>query len=73
MSDFDTYRRWFNKFFSLSYNGKFVGLLRLVERGIFDLFVYKLTKLLRDDKHRRPLGDIICMRIRGVNIKLYSR
>lgn len=73
--DFDSYRRWFNKHFSLSYNGKFCGLLRLREKGVFELFVHKLASLLRrfENKRHCSLGDIITMKVKGTAVKLYLR
>lgn len=68
---FDAFRKWFNANFSLSYKGKFCGLLRLGEH--LDLFVHKLFKCLVRSKYQRPLGDIIAFRIGGNNVKLYFR
>ena len=69
LNDFDLFRRWFNKMFSLSLNGKFVGLGRLKS---WSHFAYKLYKLL-NGYYRKPLSDIICFRVNGQTIKLYNR
>lgn len=71
--EYYAYRRWFNQMFSLSFNGKFCGLGRLVDFGLFDLFKHKLNKLLNRSRLSRPLGDIIVMRIHGYTVKLYNR
>lgn len=69
LNDFNAFRRWFNKMFSLSLNGKFVGLLRLKD---WKRFAYRLYKEL-NGYYRRPSSDILCMRISGQTIKLYNR
>lgn len=72
-NDFDDFRYWFNKMFSLCLNGRFVGLLRLAEYGIsWQRFAYKLYKLF-NGYYRKPVSDVICIRMRGVVLKLYNR
>lgn len=69
---FDSYRRWFNQMFSLSLNGKFVGLLRLGSK--LDIFINKLGKMLNpSSKHSRPLSDIIVIKLGSDIVKLYNR
>lgn len=67
--DFAAFRRWFNRFFSLSLNGKFVGLLRLKD---WKRFAYRLYKEL-SGRYRRPSSDVIVMHVSGQIIKLYNR
>lgn len=75
--DFDSYRRCFNQMFSLSFDGKFKGLstLRNMSQKLFDLFVHKLSKILRADAdpRKRPASDIIVFRLSGHTVKLYQR
>lgn len=72
LKGFDVYRRWFNRNFSLSFNGKFVGLLRLGDK--LELFIHRLGKYLN-----RPLNpwtktpDIITIKLSGDVVKLYNR
>ena len=76
-NNFDSYRKHFNQMFSLSFDGKFKGLstLRKMSQKFFDLFVHKLTKILRadSDKRKRPASDIIVFRLSGYTVKLYQR
>lgn len=67
---FDAYRTWFNRMFSLSLDGKFVGLLRLGKS--LDLFVHKLAKLLSRPATMRPLDEVITFRVSGHTVKLYN-
>lgn len=69
LNDFYAFRRWFNKMFSLSLNGKFVGLLRLKD---WKRFAYRLYKEL-NGYYCRPSRDVIFMRVAGQSIKLYNR
>lgn len=69
LNDFDAFRRWFNRMFSLSLNGKFKGLGRLKD---WKRFAYRLYKEL-NGYYRRPSSDVIVMRISGQTIKLYNR
>ena len=69
LNNFDKFRTWFNRMFSLSLNGKFVGLLRLKN---WKRFAYRLFKEL-NGYYRRPSSDIITMCISGQTIKLYNR
>lgn len=67
---FNAYRKWFNKMFKLSYDGKFCGLLRLGDK--LDVFINRLSRLLHRSRISKPLGDIIQFRIRGHIVKLYN-
>ena len=67
--DFNAFRKWFNRMFSLSLNGKFKGLLCLKN---WKLFAYRLFKEL-NGRYRRPSSDVIVMRVSGQLIKLYNR
>lgn len=69
LNDFIAFRKWFNKMFSLSLNGKFSGLLRLKD---WKRFAYRLYKEL-NGYYRRPSSDVIVMRVSGQLIKLYNR
>lgn len=69
LNDFESFRSWFNRNFSLSLNGKFAGLLRLKN---WQLFAYRLYKEL-NGYYSRPSSDVICMRVSGQIIKLYNR
>ena len=69
LNDFIAFRKWFNKMFSLSLNGKFFGLLRLKD---WKRFAYRLYKEL-NGYYRRPSSDVIVMRVSGQLIKLYNR
>lgn len=72
-NSFDEFRTWFNKMFSLSLNGKFVGLGRLSEYRIdWNRFQYKLYKIL-NGYYRKIFSDVIFMSFHGVSIKLYNR
>lgn len=72
LKGFAAFRRWFNRFFSLSLDGKFVGLLRLGKS--LDVFVNKLDRMLnKRSAHSCPLGDVISFRLSGHTIKLYNR
>lgn len=69
LNDFDAFRRWFNRMFSLSINGKFKGLGRLKD---WKRFAYRLYKEL-NVYYRRPSSDVIVMCVSGQTIKLYNR
>lgn len=69
LNDFDAFRVWFNRRFSLSVNGKFKGLLFLKN---WKLFAYRLYKEL-NGYYRRPSSDVMCFRVSGQTIKLYDR
>lgn len=69
----DNFKIWFNRNFSLSLNGKYAGLDRVVN---LPLFKYKLNKVLNSTSRygsRRKLEDIITMRVSGQICKLYYR
>ena len=69
LNDFDNFRAWFNRMFSLSLNGKFAGLKRLKN---WRNFAYRLYKEL-NGYYRRPSADVIRMVVNGQTIKLYNR
>ena len=69
LNDFNAFRTWFNARFSLSLNGKFVGLCRLRN---WQMFAYRLYKYL-NGYFRRPLGNIITFHLGKDSFKLYSR
>lgn len=75
--NFDSYRKWFNQLFKLSFDGKFKGLsfIRNLSHKMMDLFVHKLSKLLRhnDNKMQKSLGDVVTFRLSGHIVKLYSK
>lgn len=72
-TSYEQFRTWFNKMFSLSLNGKFVGLGRLFEYRIdWKRFQYKLYKIL-NGYYRKVFSDVISMSFHGVCIKLYNR
>lgn len=78
MKDFNSYRRWFNQLFSLSFDGKFKGLSTLLNtygQRFLEHFVYKLHKILsRPAGYRSRLDcDVITFRLSGHIIKLYNR
>lgn len=69
LNNFDSFRTWFNKIFSLSLNGKFVGLLRLKN---WQLFAYRLYKIL-NGYYKKPASDVIVITLKNEKIKLYNR
>lgn len=69
LDNYEAFRLWFNRMFSLSLNGKFVGLGRLLD---WKRFAYRLYKEL-NGYYRRPSSDVICMRLHGQIIKFYNR
>lgn len=67
----DTFKIRFNKDFSLSYDGKFVGLDSLPNRALFE---HKFVKIVeRRSPHARPLDDVITFKLCGKVVKLYYR
>ena len=72
LSDYLAFRKWFNKMFSLSLDGKFKGLCTLAMVLDFDRFAYRLYKLL-NGYYRKPVSEVITMRLSGHTIKLYNR
>lgn len=69
----ENYKTWFNRNFSLSLNGKFVGLDRVANLSLFE---HKLNKVLHSQSRygsRRKYEDIITMRVSGQTCKLYYR
>ena len=79
-SNFDSYRRWFNGLFSLSFDGKFKGLSTLLSVygcRFVELLSYKLYKSMNprtSHSHTMALfADVLCFHIQGHTIKLYSR
>lgn len=72
LSNFYEFRKWFNKMFSLSLDGKFKGLCTLAAVMDFDRFAYRLYKIL-SGYYRKPASDVICIRLSGHVVKLYNR
>ena len=68
LNNFDAFRTWFNKMFSLSLNGKFCGLLRLKN---WKHFAYKFYKYLSG--RYRHVCEIITFTSCGQHVKLYNR
>ena len=68
LNNFYLFRTWFNKMFSLSLNGKFVGLLRLKN---WQLFAYRLYKIL-NGYYKKPASDVIVITLKNEKIKLYN-
>lgn len=75
LNDFDKFRCWFNSNFSMSFNGKYKSLSWLVSQSqrLYDLFLRAFARIMNRSKHSKPLGDIICFRVSGNIVKLYSR
>ena len=69
LNNFNDFRKWFNKLFSLSLNGKFVGLGRLKN---WKLFAYRLYKIL-NGYYRKPFSGVIKITFSYETIKLYNR
>lgn len=69
LTNYDAFRLWFNRMFSLSLNGKFCGIGRLHD---WKRFAYRLYKLL-NGYYRKPVSDVIVIRMSGQIIKLYNR
>lgn len=79
-NNFDAYRKWFNKNFSFSLDGKFKGLstaLLLFGEHFIMLLAHKIYKLIRARgryKHNRIFDcDKTTMRVSGHNVSLYLR
>lgn len=70
--DFLSFRKWFNKMFSLSLDGKFKGLSTLALVVNFEQFAYKLYKIL-SGRYCKLYGDVLTLRVSGHTIKLYNR
>lgn len=71
-TNFNDYRCWFNRMFSLSLDGKFKGLSTLAKVVDVERFAYRLYKIL-NGYYRKPSSDVICIRLSGHVIKLYNR
>ena len=69
LTNYDAFRLWFNRMFSLSVNGKLCALGRLHD---WKRFAYRLYKLL-NGYYRRPISNVIVLRISGQSIKLFRR
>lgn len=67
---FESYRKWFNKFFKLSFKGKFCGLLRL--GSLLPTFINRLGRMLHRSRVARPLGEVITFKLHGNVVKLYN-
>ena len=72
LNDFIAFRKWFNRMFSLSFDGKFKGLCTLSMFVDFYRFAYRLYKIL-NGYYLKPVSDVICIRLSGHVIKLYNR
>lgn len=76
IKNFDTFRRWFNQQFSLSFDGKFRGLgtlrVQFGDRFIIN-FIARIRKLMSRSPRMRPLDDIISFVCLSHRIKLYAR
>lgn len=70
--EFTSYRKWFNKNFSLSFDGKFKGLSTIALLIDVERLAYRLFKIL-SGRYRKPVSDVICIRLSGHVIKLYAR
>lgn len=73
---FEDFRKWFNQRFSLSFDGKFVGLKRatLERYDVLCMFMAKLVKVLNysiDGYLSRV--KVLSFRLKGHTIKLYDR
>lgn len=67
----DLFKYNFNRDFSLSFNGKFIGLDSLPNRSLFE---HKFRKIVeRRSRRTKPLGDVICFKLSGKVCKLYYR
>lgn len=76
--DFYQFRKWFNKRFSLSFNGKFksVTFLAIESKHLYELFLHKLTRLFSksfNGRYQPASSDVIVLRVCGNTIKLYSK
>ena len=71
-TNYDELRRWFNKNFSLSLDGKFKGLSTAASVLNLDNLLYKLYKVL-SGRYRKPVGDVLVFRVSGHSVKLYAR
>ena len=69
LNNYEAFRLWFNRMFSLSLNGKFKGIGNLKD---WKRFAYRLYKEL-NGYYLRPSSDVIVMRVSGQTIKLYNR
>lgn len=69
----DSFKTQFNRDFSLSYGGKFIGLDTLPNRALFEHKFKKIVTLRLHDRKRKPLGDVIVFRCSGKTVKLYYR
>ena len=72
LTDFNAFRKWFNRMFSLSLDGKFKGLCSLALVMDFDRFAYRLYKIL-NGYYRKPSADVIVIRLSGHVVKLFNR
>lgn len=71
-TSFNEYRRWFNKMFSLSLDGKFKGSSTLVLVVDVERFAYRLYKIL-NGYYCKPSSDVICIKLSGHVIKFFNR
>lgn len=71
-NNFDELRKWFNKNFALSLNGKFKGLATAAKVINLDMLIYRLMKWL-DGRYRKPLSNVLVFHLQGSTVKLYMR
>ena len=69
----DSFKAEFNRQYKLDIDGKLYGLGRLVEFGIFPLFMHKFNKMVLHEKKYHQIKNLnhIAMRISGHTVKCY--
>lgn len=74
---FNSYRKWFNQLFSLSFDGKFKGLSTLLNLYGWRFIEHLKFKLEKAMKHQvcgyLRYTETITLRISGHTLKLYNR
>lgn len=73
--NFEQFRRWFNARFSLSLNGKFAGLSRLLtDERLFEAFKARLCKVLNSYASGYLChSQVISFKFHSQSVKLYDR
>lgn len=76
MEKYYDFRRWFNRNFKLSLNGKFRGVFSLLDYMDFRHFEHFVSKFLKLTKVGRgryclPVDDKFIMRFHGLVLKFY--
>lgn len=71
----DSFRREFNRNYCLDIDGKLFGLGKLVELGIFPLFLHKFSKQVVNEKiySRVRMLNHVRMRVSGHTVKCYFK